>query len=55
MLRNECENALENEKFEDKDEFYSKVESLNIQIFENENDDVAEEEDQEAPKKLLKK
>ncbi len=55
MLRNECENALENEKFEDKDEFYSKVESLNIQIFENENDDAAEEEDQEAHKNITEK
>ena len=55
LLRNECENALENEKFEDKDEFYSKVESLNIQIFENENDDAAEEEDQEATKQIIEK
>ncbi len=55
LLRNECENALENEKFEDKDEFYSKVESLNIQIFENENDDAAEEEDQEAHKNITEK
>ena len=38
LLRNECELALENEKFEDKDEFYSKVESLNIQIYEEESD-----------------
>ena len=55
MLRNECENALENEKFEDKDEFYSKVESLNIQIFEHENDDAAEEEDQETAKNIIEK
>ena len=32
LNRSECEKALENEKFEDKEEFYSKVESLNIQI-----------------------
>ena len=55
LLRNDCENARENEKYEDKDEFYSKVESLNIQIFENENDDAAEEEDQEAHKNITEK
>ena len=42
LKRSECENVLANESFDDKEEFYSKVESLNIQIFENDensNDD----------------
>ena len=38
LLRNECELALENEKFDEKEEFYSKVESLNIQIYEEDTD-----------------
>ena len=38
LLRNECEQALENEKFDDKEEFFSKVESLNIQIYEEDTD-----------------
>ena len=38
LLRNECEQALENEKFDEKEEFYSKVESLNIQIYEDDSD-----------------
>ena len=44
LNRNECEKALENEKFEDKDEFYSKVESLNIQIYDEENEDNSSDE-----------
>ena len=44
LNRSECEKALENEKFEDKDEFYSKVESLNIQIYDEENDESSSEE-----------
>ncbi len=39
LNRSECEKALENEKFDEKEEFYSKVESLNIQIYDEENDD----------------
>ena len=39
LQRSECEKVLENEKFEDKDEFYSKVESLNIQIYDEDSDD----------------
>ena len=42
LKRSECESALINESFDDKEEFFSKVESLNIQIFENDegsNDD----------------
>ena len=35
LRRSECESVLANESFDDKEEFYSKVESLNIQIFEN--------------------
>ena len=39
LHRSECEKALENEKFDDKEEFYSKVESLNIQIYEEDNEE----------------
>ena len=35
----ECEKALEKEKFEDKEEFYSKVESLNIQIYDEDSEE----------------
>ena len=49
LQRTECEKALENEKFEDKEEFYSKVESLNIQIYDEENEEgSSEEEDSEV-------
>ena len=52
LLRNECENALENEKFDEKEEFYSKVESLNIQIYEEDNDAQSlEEEKDNSPSK----
>ncbi len=44
LQRTECEKALENEKFEDKEEFYSKVESLNIQIYDEENEEGSSEE-----------
>ena len=44
LTRAECENVLSNESFEDKEEFYSKVESLNIQIFEN--DENSNEDDE---------
>ena len=49
LQRTECEKALEKEKFEDKEEFYSKVESLNIQIYDEENEEgSSEEEDSEV-------
>ncbi len=44
LQRSECEKALKNEKFEDKDEFYSKVESLNIQIYDEESDENSSED-----------
>ena len=47
LLRNECENALENEKFDEKEEFYSKVESLNIQIYEEDTDAQSLEEEKD--------
>ena len=48
LLRNECENALENEKFDEKEEFYSKVESLNIQIYEEDTDAQSLEEEKNS-------
>ena len=39
LKRDECENILEEAQFEDKDELYSKIESLNIQIYENDADE----------------
>ena len=39
LQRSDCEKVLAKEKFEDKEEFYSKVESLNIQIYDEENDE----------------
>ena len=48
LKRSDCEKVLANESFEDKEEFYSKVESLNIQIFENdENSNDEEDNDSE--------
>ena len=44
LKRSECEKVLANESFDDKEEFYSKVESLNIQIFEND-ENSSEDED----------
>ena len=37
-----------NEKFEDKEEFYSKVESLNIQIYDEDNEESPSEENSEV-------
>ena len=52
LLRNECEQALENEKFDEKDEFYSKVESLNIQIYEEDSDaQVGDDDEKETSTK----
>ncbi len=44
LHRHECEKALENEKFEDKEEFYSKVESLNIQIYDEDSEETSNDE-----------
>ncbi len=44
LHRSECEKALENEKFDDKEEFYSKVESLNIQIYDEDNEESSSDE-----------
>ena len=44
LKRSECERVLANESFDDKEEFYSKVESLNIQIFENDESSSDEED-----------
>ena len=46
LHRAECEKALENEKFEDKEEFYSKVESLNIQIYDEDSDESSNDENE---------
>ncbi len=48
LQRDECEKALENEKFEDKEEFYSKVESLNIQIYDEDSEESSSEENSEV-------
>ncbi len=46
LQRSECEKALENEKFDDKEEFYSKVESLNIQIYDEDNEENLSDENE---------
>ena len=46
LHRNECEKALENEKFDDKEEFYSKVESLNIQIYDEDSEETSNDENE---------
>ncbi len=46
LKRDECENILDEGQFEDKDEFYSKIENLNIQIYENDSDDNSSEEEE---------
>ena len=55
LLRNECEQALENEKFDDKEEFFSKVESLNIQIYEEDTDAQSLEEEKNNSSKETEK
>ena len=45
LKRDECEGIFDEGQFEDKDEFYSKIENLNIQIYENDNEDNSTEED----------
>ncbi len=44
LHRSECEKALENEKFDDKEEFYSKVESFNIQIYDEDSEETSNDE-----------
>ena len=46
LQRTECEKALENEKFEDREEFYSKVESLNIQIYDDDGEEISNDENE---------
>ena len=46
LHRTECEKALENEKFDDKEEFYSKVESLNIQIYDEDSEETSNDENE---------
>ena len=46
---------MENEKFDDKEEFYSKVESLNIQIYEEDTDQPSFEEEKSAISKETEK
>jgi len=46
LHRSECEKALENEKFDDKEEFYSKVESLNIQIYDEDSEEISNEDNE---------
>ena len=55
LLRNECEQALENEKFDEKEEFFSKVESLNIQIYEEDTDAQSLEEEKNNSSKDTEK
>ena len=48
LKRDECETILDEGQFEDKDEFYSKIENLNIQIYENDSDDNSAEEEENS-------
>ena len=48
LKRDECENIFEEGQFEDKDEFYSKIENLNIQIYENDADDSSTDEEENS-------
>ena len=54
LKRSECEKALQNESFDEKEEFYSKVESLNIQIFEND-ESSTEDDDSESNQVVVEK
>ena len=54
LKRSECEKALLNESFDEKEEFYSKVESLNIQIFEND-ESSTDEDDSENNQVVVEK
>ena len=55
LIRAECEKVLEDEKFEDKDEFYSKIEGMNIQIYDSENDENSSEENDYGSVELTEK
>ena len=55
LHRAECEKALENEKFDDKEEFYSKVESLNIQIYDEDSEETSNDENERKIKIALEK
>ncbi len=55
LIRSECEKVLEDEKFEDKDEFYSKIEGMNIQIYDSENDENSSEENDYGSVELTEK
>ena len=46
LNRSDCEKALVNEKFDDKEEFYSKVESLNIQIYDEDSEETSNDENE---------
>ena len=50
----EIEDLLINEQSEDKEEFYSKVDSLNIQIFNNENEENISEEEEPSNNSVVK-
>ena len=45
LKRDECESVFDKEQFEDKDEFYSKIENLNIQVYESDSDENSNEEE----------
>ena len=55
LIRAECEKVIEDEKFEDKDEFYSKIEGMNIQIYDSENDENSSEENDYGSVELTEK
>ncbi len=55
LERSECEKALQKEKFDDKEEFYSKVESLNIQIYDEENEDTTSEDNNNTEVTVVEK
>ena len=46
LKRDECESIFDEGQFDDKDEFYSKIENLNIQIYENDSEDNSTDEEE---------
>ena len=46
LKRDECEGIFDEGQFDDKDEFYSKIENLNIQIYENDSEDNSTDEEE---------
>ena len=46
LKRDECEGIFDEGQFDDKDEFYSKIENLNIQIYENDSEDNSADEEE---------